>query len=181
MMKKFFLIIAILFSLGANAQFKSATLQAAGLTCSMCSKSISKALQQLSFVEKVTADIQSSQFEILFRDSANVDADALRQAVESAGFSVSQLRLTGNFTQAKVDKDAHLLISGQYYHFVAMNVAAISGQQSVLIVDKNFLSPKAYKKYSKASVLSCLQTGRSGDCCSKAGIAAGTRIFHVTL
>jgi hypothetical protein len=46
-MKKVFFIAVMLLSLGSYAQFKSASLQASGLTCSMCSKAVFKALEKV--------------------------------------------------------------------------------------------------------------------------------------
>ena len=66
-MKSIFLFIAIAFSVATNAQITKVSLQASGLTCSMCSNSINKALKTLDFVERVDADIKTYTFEILFK------------------------------------------------------------------------------------------------------------------
>ena len=88
-MKKIFLFIAIAFSLATNAQVTKVSLQASGLTCSMCSNSINKALKTLDFVLKVDADIKTYTFEILFKPNSNVDFDMIKKKVENAGFTVS--------------------------------------------------------------------------------------------
>ena len=44
--------IAISSTLFASAQFKTGTLQAAGLTCAMCTKAINETLKELSFTEE---------------------------------------------------------------------------------------------------------------------------------
>ncbi|NBV30006.1 MAG: copper chaperone [Chitinophagaceae bacterium] len=79
------------------AQFQSARLQATGLTCALCSKAIHESLQKLPFVAKVEADIQSSAFAILFRNGETQDPDALKAAVEEAGFFVGELLLEGQW------------------------------------------------------------------------------------
>ncbi|MEN9952821.1 MAG: hypothetical protein RLZZ520_1089, partial [Bacteroidota bacterium] len=53
-----FSIIAV-----SNAQIKKATLQASGLTCAMCAKSVYVNLTSLSFVDSVTTDLNASAFE----------------------------------------------------------------------------------------------------------------------
>ncbi len=88
----------------SNAQFTKATLQATGLTCAMCSNAINKALQKVSFVESVKSDIKNSAFDIVFKQSTEVNIDALKDAVEDAGFSVGSLKLTGNFSEVKLKK-----------------------------------------------------------------------------
>lgn len=57
-MKNILLAIALPVSLGATAQISKVTLQASGLTCSMCSNSINKSLRSVDYVEKVMANIK---------------------------------------------------------------------------------------------------------------------------
>jgi copper chaperone CopZ len=180
-MRTFILLAVVCLSLTARAQLKGASLQAAGLTCSMCSRSISKALEQLPFVEKVTANIKESKFEVAFKAGADADADELRRAVEGAGFSISLLQLQGRFEQLAVASDAHILIGGRAYHFVSVKAATLNGAHTLTVVDRNFLTARAFRKYAAATKMACIQTGRTGDCCKGSGVAANTRIYHVTL
>ena len=100
-MKKVLVIILAFLALQAEAQFSKATLQASGLTCAMCSNAINKALQAIPFVASVKSDIKNSSFNISFKENANVNIDALKKAVEDAGFSVAKLNLTGNLTMCR--------------------------------------------------------------------------------
>ena len=181
-MKKIFLLIAFLTSLIlAQAQFSSATLQASGLTCAMCTKAINKSLEQLSFIESVKPDIQNSAFNIVFKKDVVVDIDRLRKSVEDAGFSVAKLKLLTSFNNVPVSNDAHITLDNKVYHFVGVNKQVLNGNKEITMVEKNFLTAKDYKKYSTATKMPCLQTGKAADCCVKDGIASGTRIYHVTI
>ncbi|MFM2326393.1 MAG: hypothetical protein RIR31_595, partial [Bacteroidota bacterium] len=66
-MKNKFLILAVLFSLAVKAQITKVSLQASGLTCSMCSNAINKSLKSLDFVDRVDANIKNSTFDILIK------------------------------------------------------------------------------------------------------------------
>lgn len=181
-MKKLSLFIAILFaSFSAGAQFKSASLQAAGLTCAMCTKAINKSLDRLSFIAKVEPDIKNSAFNITFKEGADVDFDALKKAVEDAGFSVARLKVTGSFNNLSVQNDAHVQVDGKTFHFLNIGNRKLNGQQSIVLVDKDFVSDKEYKKYSAATKMSCVQTGKAANCCVKEGVPQHTRIYHVTI
>lgn len=181
-MKNLIMILAIVLSgYSAGAQFTKATLQASGLTCALCTKAINKSLEQLPFVSSVKADIKSSSFEIAFKDGSDVDIDAIRKGVEDAGFSVSKLQLTGSFSQVAIKNDTHASINGKTYHFLSVANRVLDGEQQITIVDRNFLGAKEFKKYSKSSNMSCVQTGKAGDCCTKDGVSGGTRIYHVTI
>lgn len=54
-MKNIFLIAAIVYSVAANSQVTRVNLHASGLTRSMCSNSINKALMLLDLIDKIDA------------------------------------------------------------------------------------------------------------------------------
>lgn len=181
-MKKL-LIVVVMALLGTtvHAQFTKATLQATGLTCAMCNNAINKALQKVGFVESVKSDIKNSAFNIVFRSGVAVNIDALKDAVEDAGFSVGSLKLTGTFTDMKIAADQHIKVGDASFHFLEATEQTLNGEQTITVVDKNFLSAKQFKKISAATKMACVQTGKAGDCCSKEGIDPGTRVYHVTI
>ena len=59
-MKNYIFSFFLLITVAASAQIKSVSLQASGLTCSMCSKAIYKSLSAISFVQSVDSDIKNS-------------------------------------------------------------------------------------------------------------------------
>lgn len=162
-------------------QFSKASLQASGLTCSMCSKAVKNALEEVSFVEEVKVDIKTQKYNIMFKENSNPDFDALKKAVEDAGFSLASLKVTGNFSNVNVQKDKHVVVGGKNFHFLNGDSRMLNGEQTLTIVDKDFVSAKEFKKVSTASKMECVQTGKAGSCCTKDGISANTRIYHVTI
>ena len=175
------LFISIIFSFGSHAQFKKATLQASGLTCAMCTKAISTSLQELPFVQSVKADIKNSAFNIVFKEAAKVDIDELKKAVEDAGFSVAKLKLTATFDHVVVKNDEHVLVNGNTFHFLNIKDQTLNGDKEIMLIDKHFVSSKEFKKYSARTGKECIQTGKAAQCCIKDGIAANSRIYHVTI
>jgi copper chaperone CopZ len=181
-MKKLFLFLIIVLSAKmVEAQFTKATLQATGLTCAMCSNAINKALQKVSFVETIKSDIKNSSFEIVFKVGEQVDIDALKDAVEDAGFAIGSLKLSGSFNDIKVEQDQHLKFGNENFHFLNADGQLLSGEQTITVVDKNFVTEKQFKKYRTATKMSCIQTGKAASCCIKDGIAADARVYHVTI
>ncbi len=181
-MKKLLLVLVVALSaLQSQAQFTTATLQATGLTCAMCSNAINKALQKVSFVESVKADIKNSAFSIIFKENIQPDIDVLKEAVEDAGFSIGSLKLTGNFTEMKIEKDQHVKIGKENFHFLNADSQVLNGEQTITVVDKNFVTGKQFKKYSAATKMSCMQTGKASSCCVKDGMATGERVYHVII
>jgi copper chaperone CopZ len=73
------------------AEIKKVTLVASGLTCSMCSKAIFKALTKLDFVEEVKVDIEKSMYILAFKSGKKVEIDQIKLAVTDAGFGVQSL------------------------------------------------------------------------------------------
>ena len=179
-MKKIVWLFAIMLAaVQLNAQFTKATLQATGLTCAMCSNAINKALQAKPFVQSVRSDIKNSAFNIVFRENATVDIDEIRKAVEDAGFGIGSLKLTGNFKEVKIGEDMHAQVGDTHFHFLNAGSRVLDGEQTITVVDKNFLTVKQFKKISHTANMECIQTGKAASCCK--GVAAGTRIYHVTI
>ena len=181
-MKRVCLVTAILLVVASShAQFTKATLQATGLTCAMCSNAINKALQKVPFIESVRSDIKNSAFNIVFKQGADVKIDELKKAVEDAGFSVGSLKLTGNFHELKIDNDTHVEIGKEVFHFLNVSEQVLDGEQTISVVDKNFVTAKQFRKFTSASKMSCVATGKAGSCCTKEGIAPDARVYHVTI
>ena len=177
-------ILLFIFSIGVlavQAQFTKATLVASGLTCAMCTKAINNSLEELPFIQSVKADIKSSAFNIVFKSNAKLDIDRLKKAVEDAGFSVAKLKLAGNFNNVAIKNDEHVQVNGNMFHFLNVKNQTLQGEKEITLVDKNFVTAKEFKKYSVATQMKCVQTGKAAGCCTKEGISANTRIYHVTI
>jgi copper chaperone CopZ len=181
-MKKALLLFTIaLAMLSASAQFTRGTLQATGLTCAMCSNAINKALQAVPFIESVKSDIRNSAFNIVFKPGAAINIDALKDAVEDAGFSIGSLKLTGSFSGVKVGNDQHVQIGNTTFHFLDVKEQTLDGEATLTLEDKNYVTAKQFKKISSSTKMSCLQTGKAASCCTKEGVADGARVYHVTI
>ena len=168
--------------LQSQAQIKQAKLQASGLTCSMCSKSIYKALQNLPFADNIQSNIKESTFTIDIKEGMAFEVDEIKKAVEDAGFSVANLQLQVNFNNASVMNDTHLEVGGLTFHFLDIKQQTLSGQKTIKVVDKDFVTDKVYKKYAATTKMTCVKTGIMESCCKKDKEAkAGTRIYHVTI
>jgi copper chaperone CopZ len=181
-MKKLFIVAAVLFSsIFANAQFQTASLTAAGLTCAMCTRAIYNSLEKIPVIEKIDADIKNSQFLITFKKGASVDPDQLKNAVEDAGFSVSNLKMTGDFNNIPVSKDSHVAIDGKTFHFIKSPEKLLNGKQTIILVDKSYVTAKEFKKVAASTDHPCVETGKAEECCVKMGSTHNERIYHVTL
>lgn len=181
MKKILFVAITALLGFNGMAQFKTGTLQAAGLTCAMCTKAINETLKDLDFVQTVKADIKNSQFIIHFKEGSSVDPDALRNAVEDAGFSLARLKLSLHFDNVQVGNDSHIKIGNKNYHFLGIPLQILNGEKILTFVDRHFVLAKEFKKYASKTQMVCVQTGKMESCCVKQGIKENARIYHVTI
>lgn len=180
-MKKVIIIVALLMStLHSFAQIQSASLVASGLTCSMCSKSIFKALEKLPSVKSVDVDLDKSVFTIQFKEGIKVEPDDILNAVTDAGFAVADLKMTALFPATKIEKDTHLEFAGATYHFLNVTAQNFSGQKTFTVVDKNYVSTTDYRRFKKSTGMKCYETGRAENCCAE-GVAKGKRVYHITL
>lgn len=147
-MKKIILLLAIVVSVITNAfaQVSKVSLQASGLTCSMCSNAINKALKTLDFVEVVNADLKTYTFEILFKPKAPVDFDLIRKKVEDAGFTVTGFVATIHFNNVQISKGQPITIQDHSLLFINVNGQLLNGPRQVRILDKGFVSARECKR-----------------------------------
>lgn len=170
----------LLWSVPALAQIKSVSLTASGLTCSMCSKAIYKSLVKVPFIKSVDANVQTSTFIIQFKEGEKIVLDDIKKAVENAGFSVASFKVTAVFTNAEVFNDAHIELGGSTFHFLNVSRQTLKGENTFTVVDKNYLTASAHKKYGKYTKMKCFETGMSASCCPGYS-GTSNRIYHVTL
>lgn len=163
------------------AQITKATLQASGLTCSMCSNAINKSLKSVDFVEKVEANIKNSTFDITFKPGSIVVIDQLKNKVEDAGFFVASLTAEVNLEKTALSNDSHIEIGGSTFHFLNIKDQVAEGKKVLKILDKGYVTPKTFKQNSKYTTMDCYKTGKASACCTKNGLAKGSRIYHVTM
>lgn len=175
------IFLAIGLQTSSSAQIKKASLQAAGLTCAMCSRATMEALKTLPFVDKIDTDLNNTTFLLSFKPGANVNIDEIKAKVEDAGFSVGKLVLTASFDKVAVEKDAHIKYAGATFHFINAKNQVLSGDQQITVIDKDFVSAKQFKKFSTQTTMPCYQTGVMASCCKMEGHSAPERIYHVTI
>lgn len=176
--------LIVVFALLTNisfAQISKVTIQASGLTCSMCSNAINKAIKKIEYVDHIDANIKNSTFEVYFKLNAMVSFDELKKKVEDAGFFVAKLEANVNFDHLAVSNDAHIELGGIMYHFLNVEDKVINGETTIHILDKGFLTSKEYKRNAKYTQMECYKTGYMGNCCNKKASATTTRIYHVTI
>ncbi len=180
-MKKIIVAIFMLvLTMPTMAQIKSASLTASGLTCSMCSKAIYKALSAVSSVKEVTVDIEKSTYAIQFKEGEKIVLDDIKNAVTGAGFSVESMQVTAAIDKQDVADDTHVNIGGSTFHFVHVNKQTLQGDATFRLLDKNFVSKAEYNKYHKYTKMKCYETGYMNSCCPK-DKKLENRIYHVTL
>ena len=163
----------------SNAQYRNIELQAAGLTCSMCSNAINKALKPLPFINKIDTDLKNNLFSITLREGTTPDFDLLKKKVEEAGFSVGKLTVEVNFANQQVANDVHSNIGGKTLHFLNVKDQILNGWTRVQLIDRNFVVASRYKKIQHYTSMPCYKTGVAGSCCN--GLKPGERIYHVTI
>jgi copper chaperone CopZ len=180
-MKKLLVLCCLALSISSQAQVTKVFLQASGLTCSMCSRAIYKALKTLDFVDSVEANIKNSTFDVKIRPGAIADFDKLKLVVEDAGFSVTSFSAVVQFDNITAQTDEHVVVDGRSLHFLNVRQQVLNGSKTIRLLDKGFVSNKEFKKNKVFTKMKCYETGVVGNCCTQSGLRAGSRIYHVTI
>ncbi len=162
-----------------HAQFKQASFQASGLTCSLCSNAINKALKTLPYADTVTTDLNTNTFTVIFKKNAIIDPDQIVKKVEDAGFSVAKFWLVADWDHQEVGNNAHVNLGGLEFHFLNTSSRVLNGPIRLQVIDRNYVAAKEFKKNAVYTTMPCYQTGRMGSCCP--GTMKEGRIYHVTI
>ena len=160
MKKYFFLIIACVFSLSLAAQIKTVVLQAAGLTCAMCSNAIHQSLKTLNFVDQVEADLERSAFTIGFKSKSVVDFDAMKKKVEDAGFTVASFEVGARFASQEAAQGKPFLFDHVWLQFINVQQEVLTGERRFNVLDKGYVSSRRYKQYVKEGNLPAVSKGK---------------------
>jgi len=144
-MKNILLLIAISISIATQAQVTRVYFQASGLTCSMCSNAIYKALKTLDFVDKIDADVRNYTFELTFKPNSSVDFDKIKRKVEDAGFSISSFHASVYFDNIQLKENQPVKIGTNTLLFVNQKSEALNGEKNIRLLDKGFVPSKEYK------------------------------------
>lgn len=164
----YMMVIALFIQSSVIAQIQSVSLQARGLTCSMCSRAIYKSLQKVPNVANVQEDIEHSSYHVQFNNPSLISPEKLKKAVLDAGFSVAWMELDINFHNTEIASDSLLKLDELIFYFVGVNKQILNGEKRLLIVDKDYLQEDDRKKF----------TGNYGPGSSGSN---GEKIYHVTL
>ena len=145
-MKKLLLIIFLLGSLLSKAQIQKAELVATGLTCSMCSNSIFKKLTAIKGVDSVQIDLNKNLFTIHFAKANDINPNAIRKAVEDAGFFVGSLEI--ELPKHNVSEENKNEIYTPFANYIVINNLSNTNKRTIKLklMDKGFLTTKQYKK-----------------------------------
>jgi len=145
-MKITFLLIAIALSIATTAQITKVSFQASGLTCSMCSNAIFKALKTLDFVDKIDADVKTYTFDMTFKANSNIDFDLIKKKVEGAGFAISGFIATIQFNSVQLKKDQPVAVADKNFLFVNGHEQLLNGIKDVKLIDKGFVASNESRK-----------------------------------
>ncbi|MDB5087125.1 MAG: hypothetical protein JWR09_1119 [Mucilaginibacter sp.] len=143
---KIFMILLVLTTGIAKAQFTKAELQVSGLTCALCAKATEKALKTLPFIGEIKTDLIRNTYLLTFKSGEQVNFDLISKKVQDAGFFVNSLKATFDFANVKV-ADNHFSYGGDTFQVMNGTSKEPEGQVAVTIVDKGFAPKSVSKKY----------------------------------
>lgn len=176
---KFIKILSFLLVFGiakiSAQEITGAQIQVSGLTCSMCTQATEKSLRTLDFIGEIKTDLNKNQFDVTFQKGKKVNLDLVRTKVEDAGFSVGGLTANFIFNGAVVDAQGQSITDGNVYRFTNVKGKTLSGPVKATIIDKNFLSPSAFKKKVNQVKSDAYLTGSANVNGKK------TRVYHLSI
>ena len=162
---KIFIILLVVTTGIANAQFTKAQLQVSGLTCALCSKATEKSLKTLPFISDIKTDLLHNIYILTFKNDVPVNFDLISKKVQDAGFFVNFLKPTFNFNNVKL-ADNEFAYGGDTFKVIGAGDKTLNGDVEVTLVDKGFAPKSVSKKY----------LGQVADAAPKSG-----KLYHVAI
>lgn len=170
------IITLLLFAFHTTAQEMSrAELQVNGLTCSMCSRATETSLKGLSFIERITPDLNRNVFVLSFKKDQAVSLDQIKKKVQDAGFSIGELSATILFNQTNVDEQGMASLDRTIFRIVNARNKTLNGPVTAKILDRDFISASAFRKKAAELKVETYATGRA--------VFKGkeTRVYHLSI
>jgi len=150
-MNRLFFIFALFF-LGlftSQAQIFKAYIGIDGFTCSLCALSVEKSIQQLTFVEKISMNLNDNTAEVVFRNNRNISIRQLAKKVSDAGFSVRYIEALVNFGTIYIDNDSAITFDEEQYVFIKVAQQTLNGDHKILFLNKGLISKKEYTRWER--------------------------------
>ena len=149
-LKKIMITIILLLSVSnIFAQLTKVEIVATGLTCSMCSNAINKQLKTLTDVEKVDIDLNSNTFIVFLKNNNRITPKILKDKVEDAGFFVGEMILFLPFKNQIISENLTVYSPEMSFIFIDSKVKPSNGELKLQVLDKGYLTSKAFKKIAK--------------------------------
>jgi len=149
-------LLMIFISLACTGQITSAELKADGLVCSLCSKSIEKSLNNLTFIVKLDVDLQNTTYILTFKEGIKLDLEEISKSVEKAGFSVGYLNVVYKNNANTIVTNGCII--DDYFAFQLVEGKSVPSKTilHLKIIGEGFLSKQDYKPWKKKLPAPCL-------------------------
>lgn len=142
------LTLSFLFlSVTAFGQISRADLGINGLTCSLCARSVERALLELDFIESVEMNLQQTQGTIIFKNDVPVHPDQIAEKVVDAGFSVRYLKMDIDLKKFRQISGGCYEINGRTFVLLVKPQPSAKSAITVRMIGEEFLPRKEFKKW----------------------------------
>jgi copper chaperone CopZ len=150
-MKKILLVILLVIAqLTGIAQITKVEFVATGLTCSMCSNAIVKSLKTIPDVVDVNVDLNKNMFIAILKKNNAVSPKIFKDKVEKAGFFIGTMYVTMPLQKQNIEDGLIFTNGTNEFKFVQTKPNILDGVAKLEILNKGYVTNKAYKSLSKS-------------------------------
>lgn len=144
---RFLTVLFILQSCFINAQFTTAEIQINGLVSSSSSFSVYKALQTLDFVDSLTIDLNTTTAFITFDTTKKANFKLIAEKIIDAGFSIGKCIGVCWLNSIPISDGNCIEFKADLYKIITPTSRLFNGKQTVLFLDKRYMSKKEFAKW----------------------------------
>ncbi len=89
-----------------------------------------------------------------------MEIEALRKAVEDAGFFIGALKVTGVFNDLKIANEEKITLGKNELRFLEVGKQILNGEKTIRVLNKEYVTAKEFKKLDPGMKSRLQQTGK---------------------
>lgn len=89
---RYFIVFALLLSVGSPAYGETITATVNGMVCAFCATGIEKSFKKIGVVEAVNVDLTKKLVTVRTSGAGDLDDNTIRKTITNAGYSVTDIK-----------------------------------------------------------------------------------------
>ncbi|HEY8402333.1 MAG TPA: heavy metal-associated domain-containing protein [Cytophagaceae bacterium] len=141
------LIISWATTTNGFSQILSAYIGIDGLTCSLCSNTVEKSIEELAFVKEIKMNLNETTAYVYFKENAKVDLNKLAKKVKDAGYSLRFTKITLILEKDSVQEGEIVQSGDLQFYFISLSQPITTTSSEITLIGRDFIARKEFSQW----------------------------------